>query len=173
MNSRIPVKMSNPPKSFSSREVFRLLLQIEKSTAEVLPAIIAGSTFLISRVPCFQRNNEAITADGIKYIKLINLASACGIPAPKASQRINKLPPPVPKPDKNPNVVPIKTEKENSLSTNIAILPTISICPICDATIVLGFCVHTFLQDHPQWRCPVNRGGHLPMADRILRKPAM
>ena len=41
------------------------------NAAEMLPAMIAGSTFFISSFPCLRRNKQAINADGRKNSKFI------------------------------------------------------------------------------------------------------
>ena len=75
--------------------------------AAMEPLIIAGREAEMDMVPCFQRKILEITAAGIKKSKTIPRAVKESVPSAKVSQRINRLPPPMPKPVKNPSSVPM------------------------------------------------------------------
>ena len=75
--------------------------------AAIQPLTMAGREEEMEMVPCFHRKMLDMTADGIKKSRTMPLAVKESIPRTKVSQRINRLPPPIPRPVKNPNSIAI------------------------------------------------------------------
>ena len=95
--------MSRIPKSFLSISVSRFMPIIENTHAEIVPPRIAGKMLFNCTAPCRQRKNPAIKAQGIKNNKLRVRADNGSIFKTSVRYRIRRLPPPTPRPDRNPS----------------------------------------------------------------------
>jgi hypothetical protein len=73
----------------------------------------------MGRLPLFHLRMQEIAADGRKNSRFMARASAWAIFAAIVSQRIRILPPPVPKPDRNPNTVAMGriTQRDSIINT--------------------------------------------------------
>lgn len=158
------------PKSFFNSVVSRLLLTQAKKPAQMQPAIIAGKIFLISSAPWRQRNRDAIIAEGIKNSRFIIRAAGYSVPTTRVSQSIRRLPPPTPRPDKNPNKMPTDKMIGQLSSINIAPRPIIQESPtICEAIRLESFCP-IFRQEYPLQNCQSDKLLFVPMRWRRVDK---
>ena len=156
-SSLTPVISSKPPNSFRSRPVSISWLRKVNMPDTMLPAMIAGSTFLISSRPCFHRNRQAINAEGIKNSKLMARASDCSIPATNPSHKISKLPPPVPNPERMPSTVPTATATGKLVTIDIVPRPIKSRFPAHGAATPWGSFFRRSLPKCPLMRCRSGR----------------
>ena len=158
-----PVMRSKMPNSLfrSSASMWRPI--IEKHAALRHPASTAGKTVEIASVPCRQRKMEEIVAVGIKNSKLSMRAAVCSNPTTKVSQRINRLPPPIPSPAKNPSMQPTTSANKGVFNINGEFLPIGSEYPEACASKGLESSCRRFRRTRLQLRFQADRGSLVSM----------
>ena len=150
MSSRIP-------KSFRSRVISILAEILEKTYAQMQPPRMAGSSGRIFKLPFRIRSPQEINAAGRKNSKLMNLACWGGVFNTTVSHRISKLPPPTPRPLKNPRAVPTNMERGKDSSINSGYLPTGSGYREFGGAIDRGFGCHSGSQETHRWHFLLNK----------------
>ena len=82
----------------------------ENNAAQIHPEMIAGRISFHCMVPFLSRKILTLPAAVIKNIRLIILAVPTSMFTTIVSQRISKLPPPTPRPARNPRIRPAMIE---------------------------------------------------------------
>jgi len=135
-SSRSAVKIKIAPKPFFKSPVSNPADSQVQMAALIHPENMAGSNIFELIMPCFHRNRHATSAEGIKNNRLIPRAMGCGTSSTMVSQRISRLPPPIPIPERKPSTVPRSRIKGKESTIDTGNLPTRSKSPIpCEATL--------------------------------------
>ena len=122
-SSRRPTMISRIPNNFFNSVPFRTVDKKLNRRAAAHPDTIAGRILLNWRDLWRQRKTHEISAEGIKKRRFMLLAVPGSISRTKVSQRISKLPPPMPSPERNPRAVLIIRMTGMDSSIDIGHLP--------------------------------------------------
>lgn len=144
---------SKIPNSFFMITMSSCLLRIEKTAALIQPQMIAGRILVRLSAPCFQRKNDAMTADGIKKSRLMILAALCSMFNTRVSHSIRRLPPPTPIPDRKPSELPISNMNGSESNINSVPRPRESAHPISGAAILSECVSPKYLRPHHPHSC--------------------
>lgn len=149
------------PNPFRRIRTGNLKLRNEKTAAKIHPETIAGSSNRRERVPRRIRKMLAPAAQGRKNRRLIPRTDSGLSPRTSVSQRIRRLPPPTPIPDKKPRIVPMIKENGSVFNTGSGFLPIKSKLRVPDEANVRESVHRTFLPTGRQPGCRGGREGHL------------
>ena len=98
------------PKSFFKRVVFSAEPRKVRAAAAAVPERMAGRMRFNSTAPCLKRKTKAMAAAGRKKRRFIPRAVLGSMFRARVSHRIRRLPPPMPRPDRKPRIVPTNRE---------------------------------------------------------------
>lgn len=138
--------------------------------AAIGPVKRAGKMLLNGNDFCLIRKMDAMTAEGKKNNRLILLAELCSTPRIMVSQRISRLPPPTPKPAKNPSRIPTAMQNQNESSIDIGSLPRESSLPKSGEARLREFAFHIFRPERHQRHCQANREVQPPRELLLVRQ---